>query len=101
MEKLKAWVPMALFTPSFLPPTVHQNLPTPFCHIWISVTPKNRNTGFLLFSKITVGQRKFAELATPLYDSSSIVVTGRYDGLTCLQNNKVFFLVLPIIKRFI
>ena len=29
------------------------------------------------------------------------VVTRQYDGLTCLQNNKVFFSVLPIIKRFI
>ena len=26
-------------------------------------------------------------------------VTRRYNGLACLQNNKVFFLFLPIIER--
>ena len=31
----------------------------------------------------------------------TVIVTRRYDGLTCLQNNMVFSSVLPIVKRFI
>ena len=32
---------------------------------------------------------------------NKLSVTRRYNRLKCLQNNMVFFLVLPIVKRFI
>ena len=52
--KLRAWVPMALCTPSIPPPTVHQNLSKPFCHMWISVTPNKQKYRIPTCSKINV-----------------------------------------------
>ena len=47
--KSRAWVPLALVTPSILSPTVHQNLPKPFCHMQISVTPNRQKHWILNF----------------------------------------------------
>ena len=64
---------MALFTPSILPPTVHQNLPKPPFVTSGYLSPQtNRNTGFLL--SIMFGQHAFVELATPLHDINYIVI---------------------------
>ena len=64
--KLRAWVPIALFTHSILPPA----FPKPFCHIWISVTPNIQKWRILtFFSNIKFGQHEFVKLAKPLYDS--------------------------------
>ena len=42
---------MALFTSPFLSPTVLQNLPKPFCYMWISVTPNRQKHWFPTFFK--------------------------------------------------
>ena len=49
--KSRAWVPIVLFTPSILSPTVHQNLPKPFCHMWISVIPNRQKHWIHTFFK--------------------------------------------------
>ena len=70
--KSRAWVPMTLFTPSILPPTVHQNLPKPFSHMWISVTPNKQKHRIPSFKNFE--QPEFIELATPFHESSYIVI---------------------------
>ena len=67
-------MPMALFTPSILPLTIHQNLPKHFCHIWIFVVPNRQNHCIPTFFKNKMfGWGEFVVLDTPLYDSSYIV----------------------------